>query len=196
MIWYIISSIFTKLFYSYIILFLYNIFYLCSFMNISFFGFLYKLIINKAILRPLARVARVFDSNIPTWPHEICLFPWSVSDAVSPELSTSSVFERKRVSTWSSAQVRLCPKPPCLRTLLAHCHRSSNLLSHKDFHFSRADSVFNNPYPPSLWYPRPGGLLSAAKVSMFCLAIKIVSPLRCVWQPKSDTILEFYKKLE
>lgn len=118
----------------------------------------------------LEHSARIFQ------PNGICLFPWSVSDAVSPELSTSSVFERKRVSTWSSARVRLCSKPPCLRTLLAHCHRSSNLLSHKNVHFSRADSVFNNPYLPSLWDPHPGGPSSAAKVSMFYLAIKIVSP--------------------
>lgn len=99
------------------------------------------------------------------------------------------VFERKRVSTWSSARVRLCSKPPCLRTLLAHCHRSSNLLSHKNFHFSRADSVFNNPYPPSFWYPHPGGLPSAAKVSMFCLAIKIVSPstLRLTAEERYDS---------
>lgn len=64
--------------------------------------------------------------------------------------------------------------------LLARCHRSPNLPSHKDFHFTRADRLFDDPCPPSLLCPRPGGFPSAAKVSMFCLAIKIVSPPSCI----------------
>lgn len=65
--------------------------------------------------------------------------------------------------------------------LLARCHRSPNLPSHKDFHFTRADRLFDDTCPV-LPFPvaRPSGFPSAAKVSMFCLAIKIVSPPSCI----------------